>query len=166
MIVQLAREGGRDAVFDVPARVIQGAPYDPVVVVTLASDPSVRASGRVREVAPQADPVTRTFRVRVGLDNPPEVMRLGSTVTGSISIEGAAGVSIPASALTRAQGQPAVWIVDPTASTVSLHPIDVERFDLARVIVAQGLEPGDVIVTAGVQALRPGEKVRLLGAAS
>jgi RND family efflux transporter MFP subunit len=137
-----------------------------VVAVALTSDPSVRATGRVREVAPQADPVTRTFRVRVGLDNPPEAMRLGSTVAGSISLEGAAGISIPASALTRAQGQPAVWIVDPAASTVSLHPIDVERYDLARVIVAQGLEPGDVVVTAGVQALRPGEKVRLLGAAS
>jgi RND family efflux transporter MFP subunit len=164
MVVQLAREGGRDAVFDVPARIIQSAPYDPVVAVTLTSDPSVKATGRVREVAPQADPATRTFRVRVGLDAPPEAMRLGSTVTGTVRLEGAAGISIPASALTRAQGQPAVWIVDPKASTVSLHPVDVERFDLARVIVAQGLEPGDVVVTAGVQALRPGEKVRLLGA--
>ena len=166
MIVQLAREGGRDAVFDFPARMIQEAHYDPIVTVTLTSDPSVRATGRVREIAPQADPVTRTFRVRVGLDAPPEAMRLGSTVTGSIALEGTAGISIPASALTRAQGQPAVWIVDPAASTVSLHPIDVERYDLARVVVAQGLEPGDVVVTAGVQALRPGEKVRLLGAAS
>jgi len=166
MVIQLAREGGRDAVFDVPARVIQGAPYNPVVAVTLTSDPSVRATGRVREVSPQADSVTRTFRVRVGLDSPPEAMRLGSTVTGSIALEGTAGISIPASALTRAQGQPAVWIVDPATSTVSLHPIDVERYDLARVIVAQGLETGDVVVTAGVQVLRPGEKVRLLGAAS
>ena len=166
MIVQLAREGGRDAVFDVPARIIESTPYSPIVAVALTSDPAVRATGRVREVAPQADPVTRTFRVRVGLDDPPEAMRLGSTVTGTVKLEGAAGISIPASALTRAEGQPAVWIVDPVASTVSLHPIDVERYDLARVIVAQGLETGDVVVTAGVQALRPGEKVRLLGATS
>ncbi len=166
MIVQLARESGRDAVFDVPARVIQGAPYDPVVNVVLASDPAVRAVGRVREVAPQADPVTRTFRVRVGLDDPPAAMRLGSTVTGNITQEGAAAIAIPATALTRTQGQPAVWIVDPKASTVSLHPIDVASYDLAQVIVGQGLQPGDVVVTAGVQSLRPGEKVRLLGAAS
>jgi membrane fusion protein, multidrug efflux system len=166
MVVQLAREGGRDAVLDVPARVIEGAPYDPVVNVVLASNPSVRAMGRVREVAPQADPVTRTFRVRVGLDNPPDAMRLGSTVTATITQEGAAEITIPASALTRAQGQPAVWIVDPKASTVSLHPIDIDSYDLAQVIVGQGLEAGDVVVTAGVQSLRPGEKVRLLGAAS
>ena len=54
----------------------------------------------------------------------------------------------------------------PAAGTVSLRPIEVERYDLARVIVSQGLVPGDVVVTAGVQALRPGQKVRLLGAAS
>jgi RND family efflux transporter MFP subunit len=166
MVVRLAREGGRDAVFDVPGRVIQGAPYDPLVHVALASDPAVRATGRVREVAPQADPVTRTFRVRVGLDNPPEAMRLGSSVTGTITQEGAAQIAIPASALTRAQGQPAVWIVDPKADTVSLRPVDVASYDLAQVIVGQGLEPGDIVVTAGVQSLRPGEKVRLLGAAS
>ncbi|MGH7060226.1 MAG: efflux RND transporter periplasmic adaptor subunit, partial [Stellaceae bacterium] len=165
-IVQLAREGGRDAVFDVPARIIHGAPYNPVITVVLASDPGVRASGRVREVAPQADPVTRTFRVRVGLDDPPAAMRLGSTVTGSMTQEGAAAIAIPASALTRAENRPAVWIVDPKAETVSLRPIDIATYDLAQVIVAQGLEPGDVVVTAGVQALRPGEKVRLLGAAS
>ena len=166
MIVQLAREGGRDAVFDVPARVIQGAPHDPVVHVVLSSDPAVRAVGRVREVAPQADPVTRTFRVRVGLDNPPEAMRLGSSVAGTLTQEGAAQIAIPASALTRTQGQPAVWIVDQKASTVSLRPVDIASYDLAQVVVGQGLEPGDVVVTAGVQALRPGEKVRLLGAAS
>ena len=117
-------------------------------------------------MAPQADPVTRTFQVRVGLIDPPEAMRLGSTVNGSINLESASGIAIPASALTRAEGRAAVWVVDPAAGTVSLRPIEVERYDLARVIVSQGLVPGDVVVTAGVQALRPGQKVRLLGAAS
>jgi RND family efflux transporter MFP subunit len=165
-IIELAREGGRDAVFDVPAQVIHLSPRDPVVTVALASNPPVRATGRVREVAPQADPVTRTFQVRVGLIDPPEAMRLGSTVSGSIGLESASGIAIPATALTRAEGRPAVWVVDPAAGTVSLRPIEVERYDLARVIVSQGLVPGDVVVTAGVQALRPGQKVRLLGAAS
>lgn len=165
MIVQLAREGGRDAVFDVPAQLISSAPRDPVVTVVLTSDPSVRATGRVREVAPQADPVTRTFVVKVGLINPPEAMRLGSTVTGSIRLEGAGGIGIPNTALTSANRDPAVWVVDPRTGTVSLRTVEVERYDLAQVIIARGLDPGEVIVTAGVQALRPGQKVRLLGAA-
>jgi RND family efflux transporter MFP subunit len=162
MIVQVARQGGRDAVFDVPARVLQAAPPDPEVVVALAMDPRVRTTGRVREVAPQADPVTRTFQIRVGLTDPPEAMRLGSTVTGAIHLGGTAGIEIPASALTAANRQPAVWVVDPATSTVSLRNVDVLRHDLASVVVSQGLEPDEVVVTAGVQALRPGQKVRLL----
>ncbi len=162
-IIQLAREGGRDAVFDVPARVIQSASADAEVVVALSSDSKVQTTGRVREVAPQADPVTRTFKVRVGLNNPPAAMRLGSTVTGSTQLGAGPGIEIPASALTAANQRPAVWILDPANNTVSLRNIEVLRYDLARVAVAEGLQPGDVVVTAGVQTLRPGQQVRLLG---
>jgi membrane fusion protein, multidrug efflux system len=101
--------------------------------------------------------------VRVGLEDPPPALRLGSTVTGRMEIGGGGTIEIPATALTRADRQPAVWIVDPASQAVSLRPIEVVRFDPARVLVAQGLEPGEVVVTAGVQALRPGQKVRLLG---
>ena len=165
MIVQVARQRGRDAVFDVPARVIQTAPADTVVTVALTTDPSVLANGRVREVSPQADPVTRTFKVRVGLTDPPEAMRLGSTVTGSIQLGDALGIRIPVSALTSANGSPAVWIVDPANNTVSLQNIEILRYGIADVSVEQGLAPKDIVVTAGVQALRPGQKVRLLPAA-
>jgi len=75
------------------------------------------------------------------------------------------GFDLPAGALTRAEGQPAVWVVDPRAQTVALRAVEVLRFDPGRVLVGQGLAPGEVVVTAGVQALRPGQKVRLLGAA-
>jgi membrane fusion protein, multidrug efflux system len=126
----------------------------------------VRATGRVREVAPQADPATKTFQVKVGLINPPEAMRLGSTVTGSIRLAPPAGVEVPASVLTEANGRPAVWVVDPQSQTVSLRNVEVLRYDPATVIIAQGLETGEIVVTAGVQTLRPGQKVRLLGAGS
>ena len=82
MIIRVARQSGRDAVFDVPAQVIRSAPSDPRITVNLTDDPSVTATGRVREVAQQADPVTRTFAIKVGLNNPPPTMRLGATVTG------------------------------------------------------------------------------------
>lgn len=162
-IIQLAREGGRDAVFNVPARIIETAPADAEVVVTLSSDPKVRTTGRVREVSPQADPVTRTFKVRIGLNDPPAAMRLGSTVTGSVQLGAGPGIEIPASALTTANQHPAVWVLDPASNTVSLRNIEVLRYGLARVAVAEGLQPGDIVVTAGVQTLRPGQQVRLLG---
>jgi RND family efflux transporter MFP subunit len=163
MIVQVARQDGRDAVFDVPARVKDLAPADPEIEVVLTTDPAVSAIGRVREVAPRADAVTGTFEVKVGLADPPAAMRLGSTVTGRMQVGGAGGIEVPASALTTADGQAAVWLVDPASDTVALHNIEVLRHDPSRVLVAQGLETGDVVVTAGVQALRPGQKVRLLG---
>jgi membrane fusion protein, multidrug efflux system len=163
MILQLARQGGRDAVFDVPARVKDRADANEPVAVVLATDPKVRAIGRVREVSPQADPVTRTFRVRVGLENPPAALRLGSSVTGSVHLGGTAGIQVPASALTAAQGQPAVWVLNPEASTVDLRNVEVAAYELDRVLIANGLDAGELVVTAGVQTLRPGQRVRLLG---
>ncbi len=163
MIVRLARQDGRDAVFDVPAQVIRSAPADPEITVALADDPSVTVKGHVREVSPQADPVTRTFKVKVTLENPPEAMRLGSTVNGSMQTTEEPVIEIPASALTRSNQQPAVWVVDPAALTVSLRPVEIKRHGEDFIAVSGGLETGDIVVTAGVQALVPGQKVRLPG---
>lgn len=166
MVVQIARDGGKDAVFDVPAALIETSPADPEITVALSQTPSVSTKGRIREVSPRADTVTGTFRVRVGLIDPPAELRLGSSVTGQAVFGETGAIEIPATALTSADGQPAVWIVDPAASTVSLRVIEVGRFLPASVVVAGGLVPGDVVVTAGVQALRPGQLVRVPGAGS
>jgi membrane fusion protein, multidrug efflux system len=166
MIVKLARQDGRDAVFDVSAQLIRTAPADPQILVTLADDPKVSARGRVREVAPQANPETRTFEVKVGLTDPPAEMRLGATVTGRMEMRASLVINIPASALTRFNQQPAVWIVDPSKLTVSPRNIEVLRYDPSTVAVSGGLQTGEIVVTAGVQALHPGQKVRLLGSPS
>jgi RND family efflux transporter MFP subunit len=184
MVVQVAREGARDAVFDVPAQIKDSAPLDPVIVVSpgkagaaaggtardlsvaLAMDPSVSAIGRVREVSPRADPVTGTFAVRVRLIDPPAAMRLGSTVTGRMKLGGAPAIRVPATALVRADGKTAVWVVDKATGAVSARNIEIGTADANTVQVISGLQAGDVVVTAGVQALRPGQKVRLLEARS
>jgi membrane fusion protein, multidrug efflux system len=163
MIARIARQDGRDAVFDVPAQLVRSAPPGLQVTVSLTSDPKITAQGRVREVAAQADPVTRTFEVKVGLTNPPAAMQLGATVNGRVETSSGPVIDIPASALTRMNRQPAVWIVDPSTNIVSVRNVDVLRYDQAQVIVSQGLDAGDIIVTAGVQALHPGQKVRVLG---
>ena len=90
-------------------------------------------------------------------------MRLGATVTGRMEIESGPVIEIPATALTKFNRQPAVWIVDPSSNTVSLRKVDVLRYGQASVAVSQGLDTGEIVVTAGVQALHPGQKVRLLG---
>jgi RND family efflux transporter MFP subunit len=163
MIVRLARQGGRDAVFDVSAQMLRSVPADAVINVHLTDDPAVVATGRVREISPQADPTTRTFKVKVGLDEPPAPMRLGATVTGRVEVEANPVIKVPAAALTKVNRAPAVWIVDPATLTVSLRNVDVARFDPATVVISQGLDIGEVVVTAGVQALHPGQRIRLLG---
>src|SRR3954468_5347085 len=165
MIVRVARKDGRDAVFDVPAQVLRSAPSDPLITVNLTDDPTVTAVGRVREVSPQADPVTRTFEVKVGLTDPPAAMRLGSTVVGRMQLDTAAVIEIPATALTESDRRPAVWVVDPKSLTVSLRNVEVARNDPATVAISEGLDTGDIVVTAGTQALHPGQKTRLLDSA-
>jgi RND family efflux transporter MFP subunit len=117
----------------------------------------------VREVAPRADAQTGTFRVRVGLSEVPEAMRLGSTVTGTVQTLGSGAIRLPASALTAAEGGAAVWVVDRASGTVALRRVEVIRHGPSDVSIGSGLQAGDVVVTAGVQALRPGQRVRLLG---
>ena len=162
-IVQLAGMTKLDAVFDIPEQLIRTGPRDPVVGLALSDASQVQATGYVRQVAPQADSNTRTFQVKVAINNPPEGMKLGSTVTGRIKLAAPAGIAVPASALTEGDNHPAVWLVDRHTETVSLRAVDVLRYDAAGVVISRGLEKGDVVVTAGVQMLRPGQKVRRLG---
>ena len=107
--------------------------------------------------------MTRTFEVKVGLTDPPAAMRLGATVVGRVEHECRADDRIPATALTRMNQRPAVWVVDPATNTVSVRNVDVLRFDEAQAVISQGLDTGEIVVTAGVQALHPGQKVRVLG---
>ena len=167
MIVQVAEENARDAVFDVPASVKDNATRDSEISITLSSDPRITAIGRVREVAPRADPVTGTFNVRVQLIDPPVEMRLGTIISGQMRTASMTGIELPASALARStEGQNAVWVIDPQSHTVSLRNIDVSAFGRDSIQIAKGINTGEMVVTAGVQTLRPGQKVKLLGAKS
>jgi membrane fusion protein, multidrug efflux system len=165
LIIRVAPKGGRDAVFDVPGQVLRSAPSEPLVTVTLTDDPAAMTVGRVREVSPQADPVTRTFEVKVGLTDPPTAMRLGATVVGQVQLDAAPTIEIPAASLTEFDRRPAVWVVDPASLSVSLRNVDVLRHNPATVAISSGLDTGEIVVTAGAQALHPGQKIRLLGSA-
>ena len=112
MIVTVAHNDGADAVFDVPASLMRKVLPDAEISIALSDDPAVHTVGRVREVAPQADPVTRSYRVKVGLTEWPAAMRLGATVTGRTHMRAPGGIELPATALTSANNQPAVWVVD------------------------------------------------------
>jgi RND family efflux transporter MFP subunit len=164
MILQVAKQGDRYAVFNVPSQLIRQSPKDPEVTVSLSDDPTIVATGHVREVAPQADAATGTYVVKVALDNPTDAMRLGATIVGRVKIQSEPVIQLPGTALTQSEGKPAVWVVDPGKKTVSLFPVTIGHYDTSSAVVSQGLKDGDLVVTAGVQALRPGQEVRLLEA--
>jgi len=166
MIVRVARLDRVDAVFEAPARAGYRIPYDPVVQVALTDDRSIKATGRVREMSPQADPVTRLFQVKVGLDDPPAGFFLGVTVTGTITLDSPPMMTVPVTAIIEADGKPSVWVVDSAANTVALRAVKILRYDPSVVIISSGLRDGEVVVTAGVNILYPGQKVRLLSGSS
>lgn len=163
MVVRLARPGEREAVFNVAEAAFHAPPKNPTVTVKLVSDPAIVAEGKVRYVSPQADPATRTYTVRVALPAAPPQMRLGASVTGSITLSQNESITLPSSALFDKGGKPAVWLVG-ADHTVQLKPITVARYQDDRFVVASGLSPGEIVVTAGVQKLVPGERVRLMEA--
>ncbi|MBP2311286.1 efflux RND transporter periplasmic adaptor subunit [Azospirillum soli] len=161
MVVRVAQPEEREAVFNVPETGIRAAPKDPVIEVSLAGAPDITAVGRVREVSPQADPVTRTHTVRIALDNPPDALRLGATVVGRLKQPPAPVVELPGTALLEDAGRSFVWVVDPKAQTVRRQPVVIRpREGDGPIIVTEGLARGDVVVSAGVNSLSEGQRIR------
>ena len=168
MIVKVAREDQKDALFEVPAQLAlsRRIPLDPLIHVALVDNPNIKTTGRIREVSPQADPVTRLFPVKVGLDSSPLEFFLGGMVSGAISFDTPPIMTIPLTAVIESDGKPSVWVVDPASNTVALRAVEILRYDPSAVIVSNGLQDGEVVVTAGVNVLHPGQKVKLLSGAS
>ena len=168
MIVRLARPTDKDGVFAIAEAAFKDRPSGdrPEVMVALLSNPNIAADGTVREVSPVADPATRTYQVKVTLKDPPEQMRFGATVVGRLKAATAPVVVLPAAALFDKSGQPAVWVFDPAGGSVALKSVVVARYETDRVVVSEGLAKGDIVVTAGVNRLREGQKVRLAEAPS
>ena len=168
MIIKVAREERKDAAFDVPAQLAlqRRIPQDIAIHVAMIDQPHIKAIGYIREVAPQPDPLTRLFPVRVGLDNPPLEFFLGATVSGSISFDSSPIITLPPTAIIELNGKPSVWVVNPSSNTVGLRAIDILRYDPSAIAVSSGLQDGEIVVTAGVNALHPGQKVKLLSGAS
>ncbi|MBI0451512.1 efflux RND transporter periplasmic adaptor subunit, partial [Dickeya dianthicola] len=160
-VVRLATFAGRDAVFNVSERLIASGLNDPLVTVSLLSNPAIKTQGHVRDVSPLADAQTRTWRVRISLVEPPPEMVLGATVQGEVTLPGGNVINLPASALTRQGGRPAVFVVDPQTQTLRLQPITLRHYSDSQMVVADGLAAGDKVATAGVSKLRAGEKVTL-----
>jgi len=161
-VVRIAQDGPRDVVFAVPEDKVAQIKTGSGVAVRAWSDNS-RMQGKVREVAAAADPVTRTYPVKVSLD-PAAALPLGSTVhvaPQSLSMVGAPAIKLPTSALRKEGNGTAVWVLDRQAMTVRSQPVQIAGADGNDAIIAAGLQPGMLVVTAGVHVLSPGQKVAI-----
>jgi RND family efflux transporter MFP subunit len=162
MVVKLARPDDKDGVFNIAETAftdISKAQLE--VIVWPLSNPELAVDGVVRETSPVADPVTRTYTIKVTLKNPPAQLRFGMSIGGRLKGDAALAVALPFSALFEKNGSPAVWVLDQQSSSLTLRPITVARYDANTVIVARGLSRGDIVVTGGVNTLTVGQKVRL-----
>lgn len=162
MVVRVADPESRDAVFSIAEAVFASDHHGqdmPVVKVSLLSNPAISTIGTIREIAPVADAATRTFEVKVSLQDAPEEMRFGASISGRVDTAGEPVVVLPGSALFDKEGKPAVWVVT-ASSAVELMPIEIARYETDRIVVSDGLVEGDIVVTAGVNQLRENEKVR------
>jgi multidrug efflux system membrane fusion protein len=163
-VLRLAQDGPRDAVFSVPEdriaslRALLNKPGALKLRLWGAPD-GATTPATVREVSAAADPATRTFLVKADVGAAP--VRLGQTASVLIDGAVAAGViKLPLNAVFEQGGNSAVWLVDPATMTVKAQPIAVGGAEGNLVLVAGGLSPGQVVVTAGVHVLTPGQKVR------
>ncbi len=151
----------KDALFEMPEDIIRiGLTLGQKIETCLDRNRDMCATASVYEIAPEADPVTRTYQTKAVLENNASQMLLGSTVIGRLAFTQESTLQIPASALTMFEGKPAAWIVDPSTQSVSLRLVDVALYTTDKVVLLNGLNTGDRIVTAGVQSLRQAQKVR------
>ncbi|HDS7158766.1 TPA: efflux RND transporter periplasmic adaptor subunit [Klebsiella quasipneumoniae subsp. similipneumoniae] len=157
-VLTLATGEARDVVFDIAKPDAIPPQEQAGLRVSLLSDPSVQASVALRDISPQADPQTRTWRVRATLQNPPLAMALGASVTVTLPATGPHGYALPASALSRVGDKPAVYVINPQ-SQAQLRVVVPAYYTATSVIISGGLEPGDRVITAGVCKLRSGEPV-------
>lgn len=164
-IVTIARPDERDAVVDIP-ETAEAIALGSRFTVSLQINPDITVKGVVREVAPSADAVTRTRRVKIALENPPDTVRLGTTITAELEGADLTAIMVPETAVLQKDGKAHVWLVDAKEGAVHLAPIETGAVSDRTVLVSSGLKAGDRVVTAGVNSLEEGQKIRVEDEAS
>lgn len=164
-VFRVARDGEREVAVAIPESRVAGLKVGADSTVTLWADgDGKRFKGRLRELAPAADPATRTFAARVSILDADAAVILGMTATVSFARDAAEEkIVVPLAAILQ-QGQgkdgPAVWVIG-ADGTLGQRPIEVERYGDAGAVLKRGLAPGETIVAAGAFKLVAGEKVRI-----
>jgi RND family efflux transporter MFP subunit len=163
--VRVARFAEKEAVVAIPETLV-GRAREGVATVTLWSEPDKKYVAKLREIAPAADPATRTFLAKFSLPDAGERVSLGMTATLTLSDPATERVArLPLSALYSQGGDPSLYIVDDKGD-VALKPVSVKSYENKSVVISGGVIEGSKVVVLGVQKLDPAEKVRVVSSLS
>jgi membrane fusion protein, multidrug efflux system len=161
-VITLAKAGEIEIAVDIPEQEAGRLSIGQHADVSLWARPNDRVDGHVREIAGQADATSRTYAVRIAVNTPPSIMRLGMTASVSIRVDQEpAPMVLPLTAVTEIDGAPVVFRVDPANKVVRKTPVVVDGVTDGGVRIAGGLQEGDTVVSAGVQFLNDGMRVML-----
>ena len=160
-VATVVRPDEREAVIYVPEAFATNLKVGDRFDIVKQLDPSISAVGTVREIAPQANPTTRSFEVRIALNGASANFTIGATITASQTRSDADQLVLPRSAIVDKDGSDAAWLVDPASQTVNLKTVTTAERDDGTVEITSGLSAGDRVVVAGVHSLEDGQAVRI-----
>lgn len=158
-VVTLARPDIKEAVIDLPTGVAERLTPELTFTVAAQLDPTVTTTATLREQEPQADAATRTRRARLTLAATPDAFHLGTAVSVTLTSAVSPRIQLPLTALLERDGKTQVWVVDPRQKTVATRDVTLIERTADSIVLASGLQPGERVVTAGVNSLEQGQKV-------
>lgn len=161
-VVQLARTGEKEARISIPEDQVELVRQVKEMKVRIWANQSLVLRGQLRELSPVADPATRTYTAKISIPNAPPEVRLGMTATVSFITKADKNlIRLPLTALLNDKNQTSIWVIE--NGVVRTAPVQVAGVMGNEVVIASGVSAGQMIVTAGVNTLRPGQKVKVLG---
>jgi RND family efflux transporter MFP subunit len=160
-VVTLAQPDIKEAVIDLPNTLVDQLPSDVVFLVAAQLDPDTNTTAVIREIEPQAQSATRTRRARLTLAETPPGFRLGTAISVTLSSAIKPRLELPLTALQEVDGKTRIWVIDPQNQTVAPRDVKVVSRTDSTVVLADGVKNGERVVTAGVNSLKPGQKVKI-----
>jgi RND family efflux transporter MFP subunit len=160
-VVTLARPDVKEAVIDLPASLADQLPPGVEFKVASQLDPQVNTLGTLREIEPQAQSATRTRRARLSLAETPPALRLGTAISVTLRAAITARTELPLSALQEVDGKTQVWVIDEQTRKVNPRAVNVISRSADRFVLGSEIKPGEKVVSAGVNSLKPGQEVKI-----
>lgn len=161
-VLKIARPGTREIEVGVPESALKTVESATGFEIALNARPGVAYPGKLRELAGAADPASRTYAARIAVAAPPEALPLGMSATVRLLGAGRAAIRLPLAAVVSRDGAARVWKFDAASATVHAAAVTTAGVSGNDWLVSGGLAPGDIVVTAGANLLREGQKVRAL----